>query len=113
MSETSDDFNRGHAAGTVDEQLREHSQRLDRINGTIIENTAALNRVDMKLTKLTGTVDANAAAVIAAAEMIKQSGLARTSLIEQMWLPRQRWLAVAAVIISLGSLLLAIVVSRS
>ena len=52
MPETSDsEYNRGHAAGGIEERLAQHDRHFEQINGSISRVAVAMEKVFLELTR--------------------------------------------------------------
>jgi hypothetical protein len=105
MTEPVSEYERGVAAGMVDEKLREYGRHFDRINGSIDQNTAALNRLELAIQQLTEQALSRDRTVVTTAAALKEAEEARRDRTAQSWSPWQKLIgavgglaAVAAII---------------
>lgn len=113
MTETSD-YERGHKQGGVEEQISEHGRRLDKINGTIVDFTRALNEQKVDITKAMGRLElaiqrlgdqaeANAATAIVTARALKDAEEARRAKAEQSWTPIGKMIAALGAVAAIAT----------
>jgi methyl-accepting chemotaxis protein len=92
------EFARGHSAGVIAAELREHGARLTRLNGSIERHAAAIEALTLSVQRLDSNTTANNRTVIAmmksaeetakkTAEALAAAELARRTKSEHSWSP--------------------------
>jgi hypothetical protein len=96
------DYERGHAAGTISERLREHDRHFERINGSMDMVGLRLGELVMQVQRLADAAQADRATVVTTAAALKAAEDARRTKAESSWSPLGRLALIAGILASLG-----------
>jgi hypothetical protein len=95
MAESAEDaYERGAAAGRVEQRLDEHTSHLDKINGSMERVADELHGLRMDVQLLSQQAIAREATVVTTAAALKAAEDARRAKSEQSWSPWQKLFAV-------------------
>lgn len=98
-------YDRGVAAGAIDEKLREYGRHFDRINGSIDTNTAVLNNLLLAVQQLRDQAESRDATILATAKALKEASEARRETTERTWSPWQKVIAVVGGLAALAGVI--------
>lgn len=104
---TESEFDRGHAAGEINERLASHDRHFAKINGSLEDIARELGKMTLAVQRLGDQADANAKTVITTAAALKDAEDARRAKTEQSWSPVQKFLAVLVAAVAVVGLFLA------
>ena len=109
-------FEHGRHQGVQDRQLQEHQNRLDKINGTIVQFTEAMHGHTLAIQQLRSDFTSAAERVIATAKTLKEAAATQRQvdadarqLAERKWFPWGNLFIVLSVLIALAGLILVLV----
>jgi hypothetical protein len=120
VTQNGSDFDRGVAAGQIEQRLKEHDQHLMRINGSMGDVATQLSGVKMQLQRMADSMDADRRTVLTTAEALeKERASTATALAtekttqketaDRKWSPVQRLIAVIIALASVAGAITAVV----
>jgi phage-related minor tail protein len=105
---TSQEYDRGHVAGGIDERLNEYGRHFTKINGSIDRFTDEMRQVRMAVQGLTDAADADRATAITLAAALEKAETARRHAAEKSWTPFTKAFAIIAALGVLVTVFLAL-----